>query len=209
MWSYGPWWLSEGPRAALREPRARAKPLTRVHRLEARPDQRERPRKRWRDAAAGSAKRPGEGTMPLGSRRHPRAAAAPRSLSRGHGRLPPRPAAPTGALNQRGPGLSVSFWDWEKEAWFLKFLRVGLYFLLRAILPLQGFSAVGVPIPNSEHSIHCSSPSSDILMQAVIVASWGRCGELPVALRGCGAWEEACLSHLAPECFTLPSCAFG
>lgn len=27
-------------------------------------------------------------------------------------------------------------------------------------------------------------------MQAVIVASWGRSGELPVAMRGCEAWEE-------------------
>lgn len=33
-------------------------------------------------------------------------------------------------------------------------------------------------------------PSSDTLMQAVIIASWDRRGELPVALRGRGAWEE-------------------
>lgn len=190
MCSCGPWWLSEGPRAALREPRVRAKPLARVHRLEARPDLRERPRKR-RGAAAGPAERPGEGTIPPGSRRHPCVAAAPRSLSRGQGRLPPRPAAPTGALNQRGRGLSVSFWDWEKEAWFLKFLRVGLYFLLRAILPLQGFSVVGVPIPNSEHSIHCSCSSSDILMQAVIVASWGRCGSFLFPGVGVGLGRRA------------------
>jgi hypothetical protein len=44
--------------------------------------------------------------------------------------------------------------------------------------------------PTSENSRHSLSPSSDILVQAVIVASWGRRAELPVALRGCGAWEE-------------------
>lgn len=60
-------------------------------------------------------------------------------------------------LNRRGRGLSVS-WDWEREAWFLKLLRVGLYFLLGAVLPFQGFSVVNVRIPNSEHSRHSSSP---------------------------------------------------
>lgn len=106
-------------------------------------------------------------------------------------------------FNRPGHGLSVSFWDWVREVWFLKFFRVGLYFLLAAMLPFQGFSIVGVRVSNSEHSRHSSFSSSDILMQAVIVASWGRRGELPVALRGCGAWEEGCLSHLTPACFTL------
>lgn len=51
-----------------------------------------------------------------------------------------------GALNQRGRGLSVSFWDWEREAWFLKFLRVGLYFL-GLYCPYKVFQQLVFPFP--------------------------------------------------------------
>lgn len=42
-------------------------------------------------------------------------------------------------LNRQGRGLPVSFWDWEREAWFLQLLRVGLYFLLGLCRPFKVF----------------------------------------------------------------------
>lgn len=41
--------------------------------------------------------------------------------------------------NRQGRGLSVSFWDWEREAWFLELLRVGLFFLLGLCRPFKVF----------------------------------------------------------------------
>lgn len=75
------------------------------------------------------SRRPGcpeapRGTLPPGSHRYLCAAATPRSLSRGRGRLPPRPAAPIGAvLTDWEVNLTDSFWNWEKGGLVLETLQ--------------------------------------------------------------------------------------
>lgn len=144
--------------------------------------------------AVERSRRPGcpeapRGTLPPGSRRYLCGAATPRSPSRRRGRLPPRPAVPIGAVLMDWEVNLTDSWNWEKGGLVLEtpqgrtffFFNWGLCCPFNKVFQSSVFAFL-----TSENSRHSPSPSSDILVQAVIVASWGRRGELPAAVRGWG-----------------------
>lgn len=147
-----------------------------------RTSRRERRRNRAAARASEAAEGPYPGTVAI------RAAAAQEPGARAP---PASPAIPRGA-DSRTSTWASAFCAGRGQAQPIN-LRVGLHFFCNflikrwAVLP----RLCGVCPSNLGEFQALLSPSGDILVQAVTVASRGRRGELPVAWRGCGVWEEA------------------
>lgn len=156
------------------------------------------------------------GTLSPGSRRQARAALAPRSLSRGAGAFRRDPARRQVLSERTGTWTSASPGTGRREAWCFNCPGSDLSFSLGAVLPLPRFSVVGVGVSDLREFLARPSPSSDILVQAVTVASWGGRGRFLWPCGGVGpgrrvwgvarpgGWEAGGLSHAAPAC-----CWFG
>lgn len=87
--------------------------------------------------------------------------------------------------------------------WLLTSLRVGLYFSLGAVLPFEVFRWLvpRFPAPYSGRPF----PSGDMLMQAVIIASWAGVGRFLLPCVGVGPGRGAACGT-APALLPAPLC---